>query len=232
MTDFVLVHGAWHGGWCWRRVADILREEGHRVFAPTLTGLGSRAHLLHPDIGLETHAADVAGVLDAEELTNAVLVGHSYGAKPTALACAHPGVGRWISLDGVPVREGASLLPPEMDLAALKAALGPAMLFAPMPPETLGVPVGHPAHGWVARRMTAMPWRCVVQAMPPLPARFADVPKAYVAATQQVAGLEGPTVAAGQAREEGWKMRSIASGHDLMVTAPEETAAMLLALVQ
>jgi len=76
---FVLVHGAWHGGWCWRRVADVLRARGHRVFAPSLTGLGDRAHLFSKDISLQTHVGDILSVVEAEELSDFVLVGHSYG---------------------------------------------------------------------------------------------------------------------------------------------------------
>src|SRR5690242_8897528 len=76
---FVLVHGAWHGGWCWRRVADRLRRDGHAVFTPTLTGLGERAHLLAPGIDLATHAADVVNLLKWERLNEVVLCGHSYG---------------------------------------------------------------------------------------------------------------------------------------------------------
>ncbi len=81
---FVLVHGAWHGGWCWVRVADILRREGHRVFTPTCTGLGERAHLLSKDITLDTFVRDVAGTIAAEELTQVVLVGHSFGGWRSA----------------------------------------------------------------------------------------------------------------------------------------------------
>jgi hypothetical protein len=55
---FVLVHGAWHGGWCWRRVADLLERQGHKVFTPTLTGLGERSHLMSRDINLDTHITD------------------------------------------------------------------------------------------------------------------------------------------------------------------------------
>ncbi|MGC1843357.1 MAG: alpha/beta fold hydrolase, partial [Pseudolabrys sp.] len=76
---FVLVHGAWHGGWAWRRVVDRLSARGHRAFAPTLTGLGDRAHLLRPGIDLSLHIADVLGVIKYEQLRNFVLVGHSYG---------------------------------------------------------------------------------------------------------------------------------------------------------
>ncbi|MGZ0244868.1 MAG: alpha/beta fold hydrolase, partial [Alphaproteobacteria bacterium] len=79
MASFVLVHGAWHGGWCWRDVRRVLEEHGHTVFTPTLTGLGERSHLLSPDIDLETHIADVINLLVWEELNDVILVGHSYG---------------------------------------------------------------------------------------------------------------------------------------------------------
>ena len=79
MVNFVLVHGAWHGGWCWSRVAPILRRAGHEVFAPTLTGLGERAHLASADVNLDTHIEDILGVLESEELHDIVLCGHSYG---------------------------------------------------------------------------------------------------------------------------------------------------------
>ena len=77
MAIFVLVHGARHGGWCWQRVARLLRAAGHDVYTPTLTGLGERAHLLSPAIGLDTHIKDILGVLFYEDLRDVVLVGHS-----------------------------------------------------------------------------------------------------------------------------------------------------------
>src|SRR5688572_21568243 len=79
MATFVLVHGGWHGGWCWARVTPILRAAGHAVYVPSLTGMGDRAHLLNPSIGLETHVEDVLGILHYEDLRDVVLVGHSYG---------------------------------------------------------------------------------------------------------------------------------------------------------
>jgi pimeloyl-ACP methyl ester carboxylesterase len=81
---FVLVHGGRHGGWAWRSVAARLRRLGHDVYTPTLTGLGERAHLLRPDIGLATHVDDVVGVFEFEDLHDAVLVAHSYGGMPVA----------------------------------------------------------------------------------------------------------------------------------------------------
>src|SRR5882757_4113643 len=76
---FVLVHGAWHGGWCWRRVADRLEKQGHKVFTPTLTGLGERSHLMSPSIDLDTHINDVVNVVKWEDLKGICLVAHSYG---------------------------------------------------------------------------------------------------------------------------------------------------------
>ena len=78
-APFVLVHGGRHGGWCWRSVASLLRAAGHVVYTPTLTGLGERAHLLNPQIGLDTHVRDVVAVFEFEDIRDAVLVGHSYG---------------------------------------------------------------------------------------------------------------------------------------------------------
>src|SRR4051812_291134 len=79
---FVLVHGAWHGGWCWRRVADLLEKQGHKVFTPTLTGVGERSHLLSKDINLDTHITDLVNVFKWEDLKEVCLVVHSYGGWP------------------------------------------------------------------------------------------------------------------------------------------------------
>ena len=81
---FVLVHGAWHGGWCWRRVSDILQKQGHKVFTPTMTGLGERSHLMSKDVVLDTHIADIVNVIKWEDLAGICLVAHSYGGWPVS----------------------------------------------------------------------------------------------------------------------------------------------------
>src|SRR3954452_4236427 len=83
-ATFVLVHGAWHGGWCWKRLTPLLRAAGHEVVVPTLTGLGERSHLLTPEVGLDTHIRDITAVLKYEDLHNVVLIGHSYGGMVIA----------------------------------------------------------------------------------------------------------------------------------------------------
>jgi pimeloyl-ACP methyl ester carboxylesterase len=79
MATFVLVHGAWHGSWCWKRVRGALQQQGHQVFTPTLTGVGERTHLLSSDVNLDTHIQDVLNLFRWEELDDCVLCGHSYG---------------------------------------------------------------------------------------------------------------------------------------------------------
>jgi pimeloyl-ACP methyl ester carboxylesterase len=111
-TTFVLVHGAWGGGWHWRRVADRLRSRGHSVFTPTLTGLGERAHQLHAGVDLSLHIADVLGVLRYESLDDIVLVGHSYGGFViSGVAAAFPGEIRSIVfLDAFVPNDGEALV--------------------------------------------------------------------------------------------------------------------------
>src|SRR5262249_20721755 len=81
---FVLIHGAYHGGWCWRKVVDILEERGHQVYAPSLTGLADRSHLLSMSLTLDTHITDIANLFKWEEIRNACLVPHSYGGWPAS----------------------------------------------------------------------------------------------------------------------------------------------------
>src|SRR5258705_12215499 len=80
--NFVLAHGSWHGGWCWNRVADRLRTKGHAVYTPSYTGMGDRVHLLNKEITINTFVEDLVQVIQSEELTEVVLVGHSFGGVP------------------------------------------------------------------------------------------------------------------------------------------------------
>lgn len=96
MSTYVLVHGAWHGSWCWKRVRRALQALGHEVFTPTLTGVADRVHLLSPQVNLETHITDVVNLIQWEELSDVVLCGHSYGG------CVISGVA-----DRIPDRIGA-----------------------------------------------------------------------------------------------------------------------------
>jgi len=109
----VLVHGAWHGAWCYRRVAELLRRSGYRVYTPTLTGLGERSHLLSRSINLSTHIADIANLIRWEEIEQFVLVGHSYGGMVvTGVADAMSDrVSALVYLDGILATAGKRSTP-------------------------------------------------------------------------------------------------------------------------
>ncbi len=109
---FVLVHGAWHGGWCWRQVAAHLRSDGHEVFTPTMTGLGERAHLLRADTGLATCIDDICAVIVAEEIDDVVLVGHSFaGPVISGVADRLPErLRQLVYLDAIVLQHGQSAL--------------------------------------------------------------------------------------------------------------------------
>src|SRR6185312_289139 len=124
--NFVLVHGAWHGGWCWKRVSPLLRALGHEVFTPTLTGLGERQHLMSPEVGLDTHIKDVLGVLEYEDLHDVILVGHSYAGMVIAGVAekAAERIAHLVYLDAFVPADGKSLAdyqPPEILQLSRKA---------------------------------------------------------------------------------------------------------------
>ena len=143
MATFVLVHPAWFGGWCWRKVTPLLRARGHDVHTPTLTGLGERAHLACPEIGLGTHIEDAVNVLRYQDLSDVILVGISSGRMViSGVADRLPQrIARLVYLDAVVPEEGQCLLdliPPDRRAAmeALVEAEGNGWLlprFAPAP---------------------------------------------------------------------------------------------------
>src|SRR5438874_13830434 len=119
MSTYVLVHGAWHGSWCWKRVRQALQAAGHDVFTPTLTGVADRSHLISRDVNLETHITDVVNLIQWEELTNVVLCGHSYGGCViSGVADRIPDrIAALVYLDAFVPENGQSLhdtLPPEV----------------------------------------------------------------------------------------------------------------------
>lgn len=232
MTTFVLLHGAFHGGWCWARVAPILRAAGHDVFTPTQTGLGDRAHLLHAGITLTSFVDDLVAVLETEELSDAVLVGHSFGgAAITGAAERVPArIRHLIYLDSAIPQDGRSPL----DLSAPGIAAERRRLAAetggigvpPPDPSVFGVPDG-PDADWLRRRMTPHPFGAMATALTLRGPPGNGLPATYVACTSPE--YEPLAWARRVARAQpGWGWRDFAAGHDCMVTAPRETAALLM----
>jgi pimeloyl-ACP methyl ester carboxylesterase len=231
VTDIVLVHGAWHGAWCWRRVLPSLWAAGHRPVLVTLTGLGERAHQLSPAITVGTHIDDVVTAVRAEECHDALLVGHSYAGLVITGAADRldHAVGGLVYVDGVvpaPGESWADSNPPETQ-AARRAAIARLGHLPPPSPAAFGV-TGADAE-WVARRQTPHPGGTYDDPVDFDATRWAARDRTYVACTAPALATIAPArqrVAA----QDGWNLAELTTGHDPMVTAPDELIAVLLAL--
>ena len=231
MADFVLVHGAWHGAWCWKRILPGLWSAGHRAFAVTLTGSGERAHQLSRSITLRTHADDVAAVIEAEELQRAVLVGHSYaGMVITAVADRCAGrIARLVYLDAVVPRPGESWSSTHAPAtqAQRREAIAATGAIPPADPAVFGL-AGDDA-AWVARRQTPHPGGVYDEPLPFDAARVAALLRTFVDCTAPA--LATIAVMRERVRQEpGWQVLEIATGHDAMVSAPQALLDALLSL--
>jgi len=227
---FVLIHGAWHGGWCWRRVADRLRGAGHAVFTPTLTGLGERAHLLRAGIGLETHIADVVNVFKWEGLADVVLCGHSYGGMIISGVAEEMGAAlrAIVFLDAFVPRDGEAvqdLTGPAVREAAAAALARGDLGVPPRPAEAFGVNPDDRA--WVDRLCVPQPIATFTDKIA-LTGAVARVPrKAYVrAASYANPGFD--RAFASVRSDPAWRSYEVACGHDVMVDAPERLCEILL----
>lgn len=230
MAVFVLVHGAWHGAWCWVRVADRLRRLGHRVTTPTQTGLGERRHLLSPDITLETFVTDVVNHIEAEELEDIVLVGHSFGGIAIAGAADRipERIRHLVFLDSRILPGGRSIAEDApQHFAERRARLGADGGVSP-PGHSFGVPDGPDAE-WVRRRVTPHPFGTYVSPLDLANPIGNGRPRTYIACTAPL----HDSVLGSQAwvrSQPGWGWRELATGHDAMITAPDELAALLVEL--
>jgi pimeloyl-ACP methyl ester carboxylesterase len=229
VTDYVLVHGGWRGGWIWKRVRDRLAAAGHRVFTPTFTGLGERAHLLDRDVGLETHIDDVANLLVWEELQDVALVVHSYGGF----------VGRHVA-DRMPERLRSlvyldAFVPdngkriqdyvPDIKFDEVAAAHGDGWKVPPIPAAVFCDNAADIA--WVDRQTTRHPLSTL------------ETPARLTGACDEVGNIgyilarkyrESPFPQFyPRAAERGWWQTELPCGHDVMLDMPDELTALLLA---
>jgi pimeloyl-ACP methyl ester carboxylesterase len=234
-TTFVLVHGAFHGGWCWRQVGDRLSAAGTRVFAPTMTGLGERAHLLTRDVGIATFFDDVCGLIVAEELSDIVLVGHSFGgAVISGVADRMPGrIRLLVYLDAVVPESGRSaisLLPAETQAVRIRTAQeSSGGLSIPVPQgNVFDLPLG-PDRDWVARRITPHPLAAYTDPIHLNGPVGNGRPRAYIRCTDPVYPAVVPSYDTVK-NQPGWTLIDLATGHDAMVSAPGPLADLLLTL--
>jgi pimeloyl-ACP methyl ester carboxylesterase len=229
---FVLVHGAWHGGWCWRRVADRLLARGHRVFTPTLTGLGERAHLMSREIRLATHIADIVQVFKYERLSDVVLCGHSYGGIVISGVAeeVEKSISSIVFLDAFLPENGQSAIdvnrPGVKETVTALARKGEATIPV-RPAEAFGVNVADRA--WVDSLTGPQPIATFTDPIKLTGARERIAKKAYIRAH----GYDNPAFDLALARvkaDKTWRVYELPSGHDVMVDQPDKLTETLLEL--
>jgi pimeloyl-ACP methyl ester carboxylesterase len=231
---FVLVHGAWHGGWCWRRVADRLRGGGHNVFTPTLTGLGERSHLVSAGIDLKTHIADVVNVMKWEGLSDVVLCGHSYGGfviSGVAEAMA-PSIRSIVFLDAFVPGNGDTvhdLTAPAVRDAVSTATKRGDLVISPRAAEAFGVNAADRA--WVDRLCVGQPIGTFTDKIALTGARDRIARKSYIRAKSYPnPGFDRAYNALKS--DPSWRTYEVACGHDVMVDNPDRLTEILLEVAQ
>ena len=227
---FILVHGAWHGGWAWRRVVDRLRTRGHTVFAPTLTGLAERAHLLRPGIDLSLHIADVLGVIKYEQLRDIVLVGHSYGGCViSGIAEAMPdAIQSIVFLDAFIPDNGNStldLVQPAVQ-EVIRGALARGEITVPVR-DAAAFKVNEKDRAWVDSLATPQPIATMTEKLTLTGARERIAKKTYIRAS----GYPNVSFEKALARvkaDPSWRTYEVPCGHDVMIDDPERLTEILL----
>lgn len=236
MAVFVFVHGAWHGGWCWKETAAALRAEGHEVHTPTLTGLGERSHLLHAGITPDTHVQDIVNTLQWRDLTGVILVGHSYGGIViTGVASQVPEkLSALVYLDA---------FAPEESGTPIFAKANPARMAAFMKQieaGAIGLEPDEAAKTWVEdtetlklllSKCTPHPKGCFEYGVT-LTGREHEVRhRHYIVAAQNTQSPFQAEYARVRDRP-GWTSEEISTWHDAMIEAPNELAAILSTYAQ
>ncbi len=232
MATFVLVHGAWHGSWCWKRVRKRLQHAGHDVFTPTLTGVGERCHLAAPDVNLSTHIADVVNLIHWEELSKVILCGHSYGGFViSGVADRIPDrIRALVYVDAFVPEDGEcvfDLVSPEMASGSRRQAAesGDGWKVNPVPGEVFEVNLADRA--WMNAQCTPHPIASLEERIK-LTGALERIQKAtHILATGFREGSPFPAAQA-RAKKRGWKTTTMTCGHDVMLDMPEELTALLL----
>jgi pimeloyl-ACP methyl ester carboxylesterase len=226
---FVLVHGAWHGGWCWRRVADRLAADGHRVFTPTLTGLADRSHLIDARITIDTHIADVANLIKWEGLKDIVLCGHSYAGFVVSGVAekALPAIASIVFLDAfVPATGDAmSAVTSQAVRDSIKATLERGDVGIP-PPAAAFFKMNEDDRAWVDSLCTPQPVNTFTQKIALTGARDRIAKKTYVRARD----YDNPAFEAAYMRlqtDAAWRVHRLPCGHDVMLDMPERLVEIL-----
>lgn len=229
---FVLVHGAWHGGWCWKMVREYLQAQGHTVFTPTMTGLGEKSHLASAEVNLDTHITDISNLLIWEELENVILVGHSYGGGIITGVCdAHKDrIAHAIYLDALVPKSGDTMVG-DASLEATEKRLGPFIdgyLAPPQQPVTFGIPETMTEElAWVRRRVTPHLVGTWTQKFDVKNGGSEGLPRTFIYCSDKPPiSPERQVFLDNFVSDPTWNYEELPCGHDSMVILPIETAQM------
>ncbi|AEM59171.1 esterase (plasmid) [Haloarcula hispanica N601] len=232
--QFVLVPGAWLGGWCWKYLHPLLREEGHEVYTPTLTGLGEREHLSHCEVDLETHITDIVNVLEYNDLTDVVLLGHSYaGLVVTGVAERVPErLKHMVYLDAlIPMNDdpvSAAEFYPLDEWKTMEAAAEDHAGGWPLPDDHSGwVGISDEDTEWMREKAVPHPldtFRQQVNVGTP----DVSLPTSYILCTQS--GMDGSTLDMIRqlCEQREWQLGELDTGHWPMVSIPQQLSHQLL----
>jgi pimeloyl-ACP methyl ester carboxylesterase len=237
VATFVLVHGAWTGGWIWQRVRPILYRAGHEVFTPTLTGLGERAHLAEHEIDLDTHIEDIFRVLEYEHLREVVLVGHGYGGMVVSGVADH--VPEWIDrlvyLDAQVPQNGQSefdLLGHEMEARLRKLAWTSGSGWrVPVPDDYANLRGGDAR--WVHSYAVGQPTQTFEQKIHLSDWIDLRIRRSYIRCSRgrEEEPLPAYLAPALESEGQGWRYLELDTGHAPQVTAPRQIVDTLLDVV-
>ncbi|MFD3525351.1 alpha/beta fold hydrolase [Streptomyces sp. NPDC058653] len=237
MSTYLLVHGAWHGGESWDRVVPLLASAGHRVLAPSLTGYGDKTHLKSPEVGLDTHVDDIVGLITEEDLTEVVLVGHSYaGLVVSSVANQVPDrIGHLVYLDAMVPEDGesaADVQPVTRNLIEQAARSGSGWRIPPLPemPPPFGLfGVTDPADiAWLRTMLSDQPVRCLQQPVRLDNPAMDAIPRTHIHCTVKPEGIARRPVAPIQPNGAPARVWELPTGHDCMITMPAELTDLLL----
>ena len=230
MTTFVVAHGAWSSGWAWKKMRPLLRAAGHEIFTPSYTGLGERSHQSSPEVTLETHIQDVANVLFYEDLTDVVLIGHSYGGMvATGVADrVSERIRKVIYLDAFVPRNGQSVrdLAPGSRVSEMTAETADNWLVEPNPPPVDTEPADLE---WVTPRRHSQPRKTFEQPVK-LTGAFDRLPRAFIYCLKANEDDTFGQFAARAKADAAWQYEEIDATHNPHITAPHALLDILLRL--
>jgi pimeloyl-ACP methyl ester carboxylesterase len=234
MGIFVLVHGMWHGGWCWNKVTPLLQAAGHEVHLITLTGVGERAHLRNPDIDMGTHIQDVVGVMEQKDLRDVILVGHSLAGfmAPATAERVPERITHIVNLDGIIPIEGKAfkdMMPDYFeDFRKRGRAEGDEWWSPPILEWTFGV--SGTDLEWMQSKLTPYPLKTWLMPMSFTNSAARSIPRTFIHCTE---GYSAEEIVDEEKKclEAGWGYRQLATGHDAMITAPTELTRLLFEII-